>query len=54
MIMFSVMIINSAAMLYWVETSIVFGGIVVLALVLADNCLAVRNMIHCMDQSFWR
>ena len=52
MIMFSVMIINSAAMLYWVETPIVFGGIVVLALVLADNWLAVRNMIHCMDRVF--
>ena len=50
MIMFSVMIINSAATLYWVETPIVFGGIVVLALVLADNWRAVRNMIRCMDR----
>ncbi len=52
MIMFSVMIINSAATLYWVETPIVFGGIVVLALVLADNWRAVRNMIRCMDRVF--
>ena len=51
-VMFSIMLINSASELYFVETPITFAGIVVLGLVLADNWRAVHNMVHCMDRVF--
>ena len=52
LVMSSVMIVNSTAMLMWVETGFVFCGLVVLLLTFADNARAVANVAPCMDRTF--
>ena len=52
LVMSSVMIVNSTAMLMWVETGFVFCGLVVLLLTFVDNARAVANTAACMDRTF--
>ena len=52
LVMSSVMIVNSTAMLMWVETGFVFCGLVVLLLTFTDNARAVANVAPCMDRTF--
>ena len=52
LVMSSVMIVNSTAMLMWVETGFVCCGLVVLLLTFVDNLIAVANTVACMDRTF--